>query len=456
MAVTSYPFESLNTGTESAPVYDRAITAEDERLFNKLRYTNGVFAGVGEALAVTLNNGMSINVGTGGGHIEGALFYNTSAMVLTLEAPNSAVPNQNRIDRVVAQFNTSTNVRAVNIIVRAGTQAVNPVAPELRRESNLYEIALADIYVRNTDEEIFAENITDQRLNNELCGFVHPAMPGSIETSDLYKQYEASLQKWLDTVAAALDGSLAGQLMNRIGSVEERIDTIDGTIWPIDRGGTGAESRKDAFDSLTRIEPAELVGQEDTPDTWRAIGSGVISASWALNDESGSLGNKVNAPEAGIIINIVNGLSTVVQLLLCQNNIYIRARNISLSSEDRNKWTDWALASGEGYSYDITPQTGTWNFLRYREIGKKIIIEGRASSYKWSGSAGHVIGVLDDSIKPKINKAVYAHCSGQRIARVVASTAGDLVVDWITNIKDGSNYTTATWLYFRMEYYIED
>ena len=47
MAELYYPFESINTGTVDEPVYDRAITAEMERSFNKLRYTNGVFSSVG-------------------------------------------------------------------------------------------------------------------------------------------------------------------------------------------------------------------------------------------------------------------------------------------------------------------------------------------------------------------------------------------------------------------------
>ena len=50
---------------------------------------------------------MTVNVGTGGGHIEGALFYNTAPMTLTLEAADASL---NRIDRVVAQFNTSVSV----------------------------------------------------------------------------------------------------------------------------------------------------------------------------------------------------------------------------------------------------------------------------------------------------------------------------------------------------------
>lgn len=40
----SYPFNSKNVGSTSSPEWDRAITAEDERQFNRLYFTNGVFA----------------------------------------------------------------------------------------------------------------------------------------------------------------------------------------------------------------------------------------------------------------------------------------------------------------------------------------------------------------------------------------------------------------------------
>ena len=134
MAELYYPFESINMGTVDEPVYDRAITAEMERSFNKLRYTNGVFSSVGSGLAVSANNNMTVTVGTGGAHIEGAMYVNTAPLSLTVEAANASL---NRIDRVVLQFNTSVSVRSVRALIRTGTAATNPVAPELRQESNL-------------------------------------------------------------------------------------------------------------------------------------------------------------------------------------------------------------------------------------------------------------------------------------------------------------------------------
>lgn len=242
MAIISYPFESQNTGTTAEPVYDRAITAEDERTFNKLRYTNGIFSSVGSGLSVTSNNNMTVTVGTGGGHIEGALFYSDNPITLTVDASNSSL---NRIDRVVAQFNTSTSVRAVNILIRTGTAATNPVAPELRQESNLYELGLADITVGKGVTSISQSVIKDTRLDSSLCGVVVAAIPTNVDTTGLYDQYQASLDEWLETVAEALDETLAGHLQNQITTLTELLNPL-----PVENGGTGATTIAEARNNL--------------------------------------------------------------------------------------------------------------------------------------------------------------------------------------------------------------
>lgn len=250
MAEIYYPFESLNTGTATEPVYDRAITAEDERTFNKLRYTNGVFSSVGSGLAVSSNNNMTVTVGTGGAHIEGALYYNSAPISLQVEEANATL---NRIDRVVLQFNTSVSVRSVRVLIRTGTAATNPVVPELRRESNLYEIALADVYVGKGVSLIATSAITDQRLNSALCGVVTAAIPTNVDTTGLYDQYQASLNEWLDTVAAALDGTMAGNLQNQINTIAPS-GFVD-----IQHGGTGATTVVAAQENLGVSISAETI-----------------------------------------------------------------------------------------------------------------------------------------------------------------------------------------------------
>ena len=308
MAEIYYPFESLNTGTASDPVYDRAITAEMERSFNKLRYTNGVFSSVGSGLAVSANNNMTVTVGTGGAHIEGAMYINTAPLNLTVEAANASL---NRIDRVVLQFNTSVSVRSVRALIRTGTAATNPVAPELRQESNLYEIALADIYVKKGATGISQSAITDQRLNSALCGFVVAAIPSSVDTTGLFDQYQASLNEWLDTVAAALDDTLAGNLQNQITALGTRLTAEENKVQPLNKGGTGKTTRAAAMNNLQYIPSSALSflkgnGAGDTTANWVTAGTGL-----AYISTEGLLENQ--PMKFGWLYNFTSGSSVVAQ-----------------------------------------------------------------------------------------------------------------------------------------------
>lgn len=265
MAFYSYPFESQNTGTAEQPIYDRAITAENERQFNKLRYTNGVFieSSLDDDLQVIPGNGMAVKVSKGGCHIEGALAYNDNAITLSLEAANATL---RRIDRIVARFNTSTNVRSIMVYVKTGTNATNPVAPALQRESNFWELGLADITIPAGATSISASNILDTRMDDSLCGRVLPAIPYVTQLGALYQQYQ-------DLVDSALSGTVAGQLEARIAAEEEKIQPVNkgGTgattaavaranlgvkkcgeydILPIERGGTGATTAEGAREEL--------------------------------------------------------------------------------------------------------------------------------------------------------------------------------------------------------------
>lgn len=306
MAEIYYPFESLNTGTASDPVYDRAITAEMERSFNKLRYTNGVFSSVGSGLAVSANNNMLVTVGTGGAHIEGAMYINTAPLNLTVEAANASL---NRIDRVVLQFNTSVSVRSVRALIRTGTAATNPVAPELRQESNLFEIALADIYVKKGATGISQSAITDQRLNSALCGFVVAAVPSSVDTTGLFDQYQTALNEWLDTVAAALDDTLAGNLQNQITALGTRLTTEENKVQPLNKGGTGKTTRAAAMNYMQYIPTSDLSfltgsGGGDTTANWAKAGTGLayISTEGWLENQPMKFGWLYNFTAGSVIV----------------------------------------------------------------------------------------------------------------------------------------------------------
>ncbi|MDF1512157.1 hypothetical protein PZE06_29420, partial [Robertmurraya sp. DFI.2.37] len=48
-----------------------------------------------------------------------------------------------------------------------------PLAPELQRDADIYELGIADVYIGAGVTSISQANITDQRGNSNLCGTVN-------------------------------------------------------------------------------------------------------------------------------------------------------------------------------------------------------------------------------------------------------------------------------------------
>jgi hypothetical protein len=54
-----------------------------------------------------------------------------------------------------------------------GTPAAKPSPPDLTRNTDIYDLCLAEVSVPQAATEIVAANITDTRLNTALCGLVN-------------------------------------------------------------------------------------------------------------------------------------------------------------------------------------------------------------------------------------------------------------------------------------------
>ena len=186
-------------------VPDRTYNCDDLNEFLKgLVSENGIYAEVSSACQVVASSGMNVVVKTGKGQIGFNWFEIESDT--TLEIANSDVV-LNRIDRVVIQ-RSLTNRNTV-IYVKQGTLASNPTPPALTRNESVYEIALADILVSKNISAITTTLITDQRSNNNVCGWI-VGLIEQFDTTTLFNQYEEaqdnfinnqtqSFEDWYDT-----------------------------------------------------------------------------------------------------------------------------------------------------------------------------------------------------------------------------------------------------------------
>lgn len=162
--------------------------------------TSGVFGADGN-LSVTANGDMTVSVSDGVGWLandkaDGTVFWNDTkeqtGSELQLEIP-LADPILPRIDRIVVSWDTVDYAAKPRIEVLKGTAASTPAAPALTNNGLLRQISLAQISVAAAASKIAASNITDERLNADVCGLVTDWI--SVDTAPMQAQFEDLLQK---------------------------------------------------------------------------------------------------------------------------------------------------------------------------------------------------------------------------------------------------------------------
>lgn len=232
--------------------------------------TSGVFGADGN-LSVTANGNMTVRVSDGVGWLandkaDGTVFWNDtkeqtgSELQLTIPLANAVSP---RIDRVVVSWDTVDYAAKPRIEVLKGTAASTPVAPALTNNSLLRQISLARVYVGAAVSKITADNITDERLDESVCGLVTDWI--SVDTRVMQAAFEAFMKKQSDTLEAfeaenyaafntwfnAIKGQLstdaAGKLNDRIDGLATISMNLRATGW----SGTGPYRQRVSIATMT-------------------------------------------------------------------------------------------------------------------------------------------------------------------------------------------------------------
>lgn len=214
MAIRSGFFNSVNGDRK----YDASRFAEYFASF----IGNGVFPQPNNNLQVIANNDMTVTIKAGKAWINGYILINDDDYILEIDPADGVL---NRIDRIVARYDVVD--REIRLEVKKGTFASNPVAPALQRDSDAYELALADIYVGAGVLSITEANITDLRDDSELCGKVYSLIAGDIATladkvDELFTEIDYIVNN-IATKAEAEDGTNNTKFMTPL-RVKEVID----------------------------------------------------------------------------------------------------------------------------------------------------------------------------------------------------------------------------------------
>ncbi|MDU6337069.1 MAG: hypothetical protein E6594_14945, partial [Clostridium sporogenes] len=179
--------------------WDRVYKAENFAGYFASFIANGVFPNPAVGLQVTETDKMQVILKKGKGWIEGYKYENTDDLVLNIDVADGVL---NRIDKIVLRYDVAE--REVRARIKKGEYKSEPIAPTLQRDADRYELALADIKISAGAIKITQADITDLRLNKELCGIVHGVVD-QVDTTAIFNQF----QSWYSQTKEAYDKNIA-------------------------------------------------------------------------------------------------------------------------------------------------------------------------------------------------------------------------------------------------------
>ena len=159
--------------------------SEDFATFFGTIVGNGIFPEPATSLQVkAINSDMTVVISPGQAWINGYLYNNTADLTLTLGYPDG---NLSRIDTVVIRWDLPN--REIKTYAKKGEFAEVPVAPEVERNEDIYELAIAHVFVGRNAMQINQADITDLRMDSTQCGWV-TGLIDQIDTSSYLLRYK--------------------------------------------------------------------------------------------------------------------------------------------------------------------------------------------------------------------------------------------------------------------------
>ena len=178
MSIITYPLDGVTYSAEDVATY-------------LCTRTSGVYA-KDSNFAVSITGTRQITIAPGLAWINYDDFKGVSVCcredtVLTVPDADNTL---NRVDRVVLQFDTSSNLTAIRL--NTGTPAVAAQPPDILQNHNQYELGLCTISVPAGSAAVTSADITDTRTDEAVCGLMRDGVTG-IPTETLLAQYTAIL-----------------------------------------------------------------------------------------------------------------------------------------------------------------------------------------------------------------------------------------------------------------------
>ena len=216
--------------------YDRVYLAQHFAAYFASFIGNGVYAEHSNQLQVIemTTPQMQIGIEKGQGWINGYWYENTDMLYIPIDTADGVL---NRIDSVVLRLGFSE--RNMWLTVKKGTPSINPSAPEVTRTADYYELQLATISIPAGSIKITQAQITDTRMNQDVCGWVTGVVK-QLDTTTLFNQFDSYFDEfknlnenefaaWFNHIKGQLSEDAAGKIQVELDNHEARLNNLDET-----------------------------------------------------------------------------------------------------------------------------------------------------------------------------------------------------------------------------------
>ena len=331
MSVTSGFFNSLN--------HDRRYNAQQlSAIFDGI-INDGVFANIGVAFAISVDTGVTINIGKGKAWFNSAWVYNDSLLPKTLEGSEVVL---DRIDAVVIEVDHSESVRLGDIKIVKGTPSSDPQRPAMAQTANKHQYPLAYIYRKAGSAAITQADITNmvgtsscpyitgilqvQNIDNIVAQwedqwnqwYTNTVTEAGDVSSELLADMKSAFDIWFADVKAILDADVATQLAAQVAELQGKFNdlAIEGAVYDTIEDAT--------LDTIRGSDGNPIMGKVilGIPGTGSSVsgGSGSRDVSTAVLTENGWVGDDAPYTQTVNVPGITSNDTPHVCLISADNN----------------------------------------------------------------------------------------------------------------------------------------
>ena len=209
MAIVTYPLNGITYNAEDAETY----------LSTRI---SGIYA-ADDCFDLSITADRTVTIGPGLAWVRNSRFAgksicNREALALAIQMADSSKP---RTDRIVLRYDKAENKS--ELAVKSGTPGSAAAAPDVVQTELVYELGLYTVSVAAGSTVIKTADVTDTRLNEQVCGLMRDGVTG-LPTAQIARQADALLDAIKAEYRGVKDGS--GYVLTSNTIADSAIDSI--------------------------------------------------------------------------------------------------------------------------------------------------------------------------------------------------------------------------------------